>query len=607
MSAKESKSRVYINGRLIGFHPSGEKLVHDLVQRRRQGKIVPSVNIAFHEDTNEIYINTDSGRVQRPLIVVENGKPKLTEEILKQVREGKLAWQDLVDAGVIEYLDAEEEENALIATGEEELSKEHTHIEVAAIGILSVITSMIPYLQHNMAGKALHGAKMFKQAQGLSGINYNLRTDTEGYLLYYPQKTLVKTKTMDVLELHKRPTNQNFVVAIMPYYGYNILDAVVLNKGAIDRGLARSAYFRTYEAAENRYPGGQIDKFEVPVEETVGFMGPEVYKHLSEDGLPRVESFVQEKEAIMGRTSPPRFLEEISEFGVVKEKRRESSLTIRKNKHGFVDKVIVTEGESGNKLVKVKIRSEMVPALGDKFSSRHGQKGVIGAIIPEEDMPFTKDGMKPDLILNPHSVPSRMTMGHLLEMLAGKAGSLKAMEVDGTPFAASDRQEMADILKEHGFREDGKEVFYDGTTGQRVEGEIFTGVVAYRRLFHMVAHKMQARSRGPVQILTRQPTEGKEKEGGLRFGEMEGETLVGHGAAILLHEKLIEDSDKAIELVCEKCGVIGINDQIRNKKYCAICDGSKVYHVEMSYGFKLLLDELKALGVNPKLKIGDKV
>ncbi len=606
-TTKEVKARVYINGRLIGFHPNGEKLTHDMIQRRRQGKIAASVNIAYHEDTNEIYINTDSGRVQRPLVVVENGKSKLTEDIVKQVKEGKLAWQDLVDAGVIEYLDAEEEENTLIAADEAEVSKDHTHMEVAAVGILSVITSMIPYLQHNMAGKALHGAKMFKQAQGINGINYNLRTDTEGYLLYYPQKTIVKTKTMDILDMHKRPSAQNFVVAIMPYYGYNILDATVLNKGAVDRGLARSAYFRTYEAAENRYPGGQIDKFAIPTEETVGFLGPESYRHLSEDGLPRVETCISERDVIMGRTSPPRFLEEISEFGVVKEKRRESSLTGRKGKQGFVDRVIVTEGESGNKLVKVKLRSEMIPALGDKFSSRHGQKGVIGAIIAEEDMPFTKDGMKPDLILNPHSIPSRMTIGHLLEMLVGKAASFKGAEADGTPFEELDRAEIGNTLKEYGFREDGKEVFYDGITGQRIEAEIFTGVVAYRRLFHMVAHKMQARSRGPVQILTRQPTEGKEKEGGLRFGEMEGETLVGHGAAMLLQEKFIEDSDKVVELVCEKCGVIAINDQIRNKKYCAVCDGSKVYPVEMSYGFKLLLDELKALGIYPKLKIGDKV
>lgn len=602
-----SQGKVYINGRLIGFHPNPEKLTRDLIQLRRESKFKQQVNIAYHDDTKEIYINTDAGRVQRPLIVVENGKPKLTEEHLKQIKEGKLAWSDLVSQGLIEYLDAEEEENLLVASKPEELTKNHTHLEIHGTAILSVISGMIPYLSHNLAGKSLHGAKMFKQAQGVGSINQSLRTDTESYFLQYPQKNMVKTKVMDLLEFEKRPQTQNMVVAILPYRGFNMLDAVVLNKGAIERGLGRSFYYRAYESFENRYPGGQKDRFEKPTEETVGYLGEEFYKNLGEDGLVELETFAEDKGILIGKTSPPRFLEEINEFGVVKEKRRESSITIRKGKPGFVDTVLVTEDEAGNKLTKIKVRSEMIPEPGDKFSSRHGQKGVIGAIVPEEDLPFTESGIKPDLILNPHSVPSRMTVGHLLEMLAGKSYSVTGKEVDGTPFDATPYEELKQMLFEHGFRSDGKETFYDGVTGEKIEGEIFVGVVAYRRLFHMVAHKLQARSRGPVQILTRQPTEGKEKEGGLRFGEMEGETLVGHGAAMLLQEKFIEDSDKTTELVCEKCGVIAINDQIRNKKYCPLCGGSSVYPVEMAYGFKLLLDELKALGVLPRIIIKDKV
>ncbi len=606
MAGTKKAAKVYINGRLIGFHPQPEKLNQDLIKARRTGKIDRIVNLALHEDTNELYINTDAGRVQRPLIVVENGKMLLTEEHIAKIKEKKLVWQDLINEGIVEYLDSEEEETTLIALEEEELTKNHTHIEINGVGILSVISSMIPYLQHDMAGKALHGAKMFKQAIGICGMNYNLRVDTEGYLLHYPQKNLVKTKMMDLLEMDKRPQVQNFVVAIMPYYGYNTLDALILNKGAIDRGLGRNAYFRMYEATESRYPGGQTDKFEIPTEETEGYLGEEFYNKIGEDGIVMLEQELKEKDIIIGRTSPPRFLEEISEFGVVKEKRRESSVTTRKGKPGIVDRVVVTESEDGNKLAKVKVRSTMLPEVGDKFSSRHGQKGVIGAIAPEANMPFTAEGIKPDLIINPHSIPSRMTIGHLLEMLAGKAGCLKGKIIDGTPFNSTPQAELEKMLEEHGFRADGKEVFYDGITGEKIEGLIFTGVVSYRRLFHMVAHKMQARSRGPVQILTRQPTEGKEKEGGLRFGEMEGETLVGHGASMLLQEKFIDDSDKVTELVCEKCGVIGIKDLIRNRNYCGLCGGSKVYPVEMSYGFKLLLDELKALGVFPKLIIADK-
>lgn len=605
--AIRDKTKVYINGRLIGFHKDAQELLKEIISKRRQGRINAHVNVGHHEDTNEIYINTDAGRVQRPLLVVDNGQPKLTEDHIRQVKEGKINWNDLVQKGLIEYLDSEEEDNALVAVSEEDLTKATTHMEIAPVGMLSAISGMVPYLEHNLAGRSLHGAKMFKQAQGIGAANYNLRTDTEGYLLYYPQKDLVKTKTMDLLSVQKRPQIQNFVVAIVPYYGFNSVDALAINQGSIDRGLGRSTYFRTYEAEEIRYPGGQLDKFEVPTEETEGFMGEDAYKNLGEDGLVELERFISSKDVIVGRTSPPRFLEEVSEFGIAQEKRRESSVSVRKGKPGVVDKVIVTEGEGGNKLAKIKIRTPMIPEMGDKFSSRHGQKGVVGLVVPEEDMPFTNTGMRPDLIMNPHAIPSRMTVGHLLEMLGGKAASLTGKEVDGTPFDNTPEKDLRKVLLEHGFRPDGKETFYDGITGQKLEGEIFTGVAAYRRLFHMVSHKLQARSRGPVQILTRQPTEGKEKEGGLRFGEMEGETLVGHGAAMLLQEKFIEDSDKTNELVCEKCGVIAVNDHIRNRKYCPICQSSKVYSVEMAYGFKLLLDELKALGVMPKLLISDKV
>ncbi|MBI4052613.1 MAG: DNA-directed RNA polymerase subunit B [Candidatus Diapherotrites archaeon] len=599
--------KVYINGRLIGFHESPEKLTQELIKSRRSGKISHLVNVALNRQTNEVYINTDSGRVQRPLIIVENGRPLLTDEHVRMAKEGKFSWNDLISKGIIEYLDSEEEENAFVAVSEDELSNEHTHLEIDASAVFSLITSMIPYLTHNMAGKALHGAKMFKQALGIPAINMNLRTDTEGFLLYYPQSHLVKTKVMDFIGVDKRPQNQNFVVAIMPFYSFNVLDALVLNEGSVERGLGRAAYYRTYDGTENRYPGGQKDKLEIPAEDVEGYLGEDAYKNLGEDGLVRVEAEVKEKEIIVGRTSPPRFLEEISEFGVVKEKRRESSVITRKGKPGYVDKVIVTESEDGNKLIKVKVRTEMSPERGDKFSSRHGQKGVIGGVIPEADMPFTAEGIKPDLIINPHSIPSRMTIGHLLEMIAGKAGSLKSKAIDGTAFNETPLEALEGMLSDYGFRSDGKEVFYDGVSGERLEGEIFVGVCGYRRLFHMVAHKMQSRSRGPVQILTRQPTEGKEKEGGLRFGEMEAETLVGHGAAMLLQEKLIESSDKTVEYVCERCGVLAVNDVIRNKRFCPLCDSARIYPIEMSYSFKLLLDELKALGVFPKLIIKDKV
>jgi DNA-directed RNA polymerase subunit B' len=600
-------AKVYINGRLVGFHEKPEELTEALVDARRNVKLPKQMNIAFHKDTNEVYINTDAGRLQRPVLVVKNGKVLYTPDLARQVRDGKLSFNQLVEMGVIEYLDSEEEENALVAQSEAELTKEHTHMEIDGAATLSVITSLVPYVNHNMAGKALHGAKMFKQAIGSGAINYKIRHDTEGYFLYYPEKNLTKTRTMDLIELDKRPQSQNFVMAIMPYYGFNTMDAIILNKGAIDRGLARAAYLRNYETIEQRYPGGQRDKIEIPTEEKVGFIEEENFKKLGADGIIQLEQFVGEEEAIIGKTSPPRFFEDMTDFGVDDEKRRDASLSIRKGKPGYVDTIMVTEAEDGSRLVKVKVRTPLIPAVGDKIASRHGQKGVVAAIVPEEDMPFTIDGIKPDLIINPHSIPSRMTMGHLLEMLGGKAGAASGKIIDGTPFSSTPLKDLEKMLRDNGFRGDGMEVFYDGITGKRLEGEIFQGIIATQKLYHVVTHKLQARARGPVQVLTRQPTEGKEKEGGLRFGEMEGETLVGHGAAMLLHEKLIEDSDKTVELVCEKCGVIAVNDEIRHKRYCPLCKTTAVYPVEMSYGFKLLLDELKALGIMGKINLVDKV
>jgi DNA-directed RNA polymerase subunit B' len=600
-------AKVYINGRLIGFHEDAQKLTDIAIKARREGALPKETNVALHKDTNEIYINTDAGRLQRPLIIVKNGKSLYTKELQEKVEKNELDFNKLVEMGVIEYLDSEEEENALVAENDNEINKDHTHLEINGASILSVISSMVPFVEHDMAGKALHGDKMFKQAIGLGEINYKLRQDTEGYLLYYPEKSIITTRTMDTLGLDERPQQQNFVVAIMPYYGFNTMDALVLNQGAVDRGLARGCYFRGYEANEQRYPGGQRDKFEVPTEEKVGFIEEEKYKKLGEDGLAILEQEVKEGEAIIGITAPPKFFEEMNDFGVEQEQRRDASVMVRKRKDGFVDTIMITEGPDGSRLTKIKVRTTLKPAVGDKVASRHGQKGVVSFIAPEEDMPFTIDGIKPDLILNPHSIPSRMTMGHLLEMLGGKAGAAAGKRIDGTPFNGTKQEELEKMLVDNGFRADGMEIFYDGITGKRIKGAIFTGVIPYQKLYHVVTHKIQARARGPVQMLTRQPTEGKEKEGGLRFGEMEGETLVGHGAAMLLQEKMIEDSDKFVALVDEETGMLGYRDDIRKKTVTLGSKGGKMYPVEISYGFKLLLEELKALGIMAKIKVEDKV
>jgi len=601
-----NKCKIYINGSLVGFHNNPLKLKNDLINKRRTGAIDDEINISYDQPTNELYINTDSGRLQRPVIILENGKSKITKEVLEDLKNNKLSWQDLISKGMIEYLDAEEEENTLVALDESEITPQHTHLEISGTAIFSVITSMIPFAQHNMAGKAIFGAKIFKQAVGLPAVNYRNRFDTEMHLLYYPQKPLVTTRTEKLLKIDKRPMIQNAVVAIMPYKGFNMTDALILNKGAVERGLSRSFYFRSYSAQENRYPSGQADEFTIPTETTLGFRGEEAYANLGLDGISNLEVNIPKGGVIIGLTSPPRFVEEISEFGVVSEDRRESSITSRKHLEGHVDRVMFSQTIGGIRLCKVKVRTELIPQVGDKFSSHHGQKGVVGAVVDEADMPFSENGMKPDFILNPHSIPSRMTIGHMFETIAAKAGALSGTEIDGTPFY-SDKESIFKMLKDYGFREDGKETFYDGVTGEKIEMPIFVGPISFKRLYHVVTNKIQARDTGSVQLLTRQPTEGKEKGGGLRFGEMESDALVGHGAAMLLHEKLMDSADELEVYVCSDCGILAVDDKIRNRKYCPICSGGNIEKVIISYGFKLLLDELKALGVYPKLKIGDKI
>ena len=599
-----NKTKIYINGELLGYCENPVEFTQEMREKRRNGEISYEMNITYYEDNEEIYIFNDPGRARRPLIIVKDGVPLLREEHLNKIANGKLKWDDLISKGLVEYLDAEEEENSYIAMSLAEINEEHTHLEIDPATMLGICAGIIPFSDHNSSPRNTMEAGMTKQALGLYVSNYALRTDTRAHLLHHPQTPIVKTRIIDSTNYDLRPSGQNFVVALMSYEGYNMEDAMVINKGSLERGLARSSFFRAYDTSEKRYAGGQVDRFEVPDKNIKGYRSEEAYRNLDEDGVVNPESYVESGDVLIGKTSPPRFLEE--DFGTVADRRRETSVTVRHGEKGIVDAVLLSETVEGSRLAKIRVRDTRQPEFGDKFASRHGQKGVVGLILSPEDVPFTEFGVVPDLIVNPHAIPSRMSIGQVLEMVAGKAGCLEGERVDATPFNQTLEDEIKQQLINNGFESAGCESLYNGVTGERLDAEIFVGVAYYQKLHHMTTDKVYARSRGPVQVLTRQPTEGRAREGGLRFGEMERDCLIAHGAALTLKERLLDESDKYEAIVCENCGMLAVYDKNKNKKYCPICGDVETYPVEISYAFKLLLDELKSLCIFPKLVLGDK-
>jgi DNA-directed RNA polymerase subunit B' len=601
-----SEAFIYVNGRFVGTHKDPERVVKRLRELRRAGIIHSEVNVRFDPLTNEVFINTDRGRVRHPYIVVKDGKPLLDAVLLEKLKKGEISWDDLVKQGVIEYLDAEEEENAYIALSEDEVTDKHTHLEIDPSTIFGVVVSMLPYPEYNSSPRITMAASMAKQSLGLYAENYVNRFDTRVYVMYYPQKPMVNTEAYRALHMERRAAGQNAIVALIAYKGYNLEDAIIINKGAVDRGFARVAMFRTYETEEIHYPGGHKDKIEIPDPSVLGYRGEGAYSKLDEDGIVVPEVFVSEREVLVGKTSPPRFLEETGIFGDVEEKKRESSLSMKSGEEGWVDSVMITENAEGNKLVKVRIRAIKVPEVGDKFASRHGQKGVLGLILPQEDMPFTASGMVPDLIVNPHAIPSRMTAGHLLEMLGGKVGALYGEEVDATAFRENPLKVFEEKLEAMGYDRFGREVLYDPETGKAIEAEVYMGNIYYQRLHHLVSNKMHARSRGPVQLLTHQPTEGRSREGGLRFGEMERDCLIGYGVSLALKDRLMDESDRTKILVCKECGSTAMHDYARKRNVCPVCGSENVAEVEVTYAFKLLLDEIKSMGIFPRLKVEEK-
>jgi len=596
---------VFLDNKFVGTVKNPEDFIERILSERRMGKLPITLNALYNNNTDEVRIEICGGRSVRPLIVVNDGKSLLTEKHIQQLEKNEITWSDLVKQGVIDYLDSGEEENAFVAFTEEELTGEHTHLEVSPLDIVGLTTALVPFGNYNHGVRLSQGSKNQKQAIGFYIANFFNRMDMDVNLLHYPQYPVVETLMHRTLDYDKHPSGQNVVVAVMSYQGYNMEDAIVINKGSVDRGMGRSTYYRPAISEELRYSGGLIDEISVPDKEVKGYRSEYDYRFLEDDGIIYPEAVVQEGDVIIGKTSPPRFLSSLDEYNLTTSSRRESSMALKHGERGVVDFVTLTENSEGNKLVQVRLRSQRTPEIGDKFTSRHGQKGVISILVPEEDIPFTASGIRPDIIFSPHGIPSRMTMAHMIELLAGKTGALSGRRVNGTIFDSENEDDLRKELLGMGFMENGTETMYNGITGERYKAKIYVGNMYYLKLKHMVANKVHSRARGPIQLLTRQPTEGRANEGGLRLGEMEKDTFIAHGTSLLLKERF--DSDKTIVPVCEECGLIAIYDDRRETSFCPICgEKAEVSNVEISYAFKLILDELKSLTVYPKMKLEGK-
>ncbi len=592
---------VFYNGRFVGTIENAEDFISSIKSERRSANLPVEMSIRFDKLLDTIFVSSEIGRVIRPLIIVENGKSKLTEEHLSLIKDGLLNWKNLFEKGILEYLDAAEEDDCYVCLNEEDLTEEHTHLEIDKIDIFGISVSLIPFGNHDPPARMVKGgSRAYRQGLGIYAGNFPIRIDTDVSILHYAQKPLVRSFTYDTLNVH--PVGQNVVLAVMPYEGYNIEDAIILNSGSVDRGFGRSSKLKPYSSVELNYAGGLMDEICIPDKDVSGYRMEESYNSLEDDGIVYPEAEMHEGEVVIGKVSPPKFLSEARDISI--RTKKENSTAIRQEETGIVDAVFITHDKEGNRIAQIRTRELRIPEIGDKFSVPHGQKGIVGMIAQEQDIPFTISGIKPDIMFNPHGVLSRMTVGYLMDILGGKVAALSGRIVDASSFSGETIDSLEGNLKKLGFRESGKEIMYNAITGQRMPVKIFIGNMFYMKLKYMVADKIHARASGKIALLTRQPIEGRARGGALRLGEMEQESLVGHGASLLLKERY--DSDKVVINICSKCGSIVIDDQIHNKKVCSLCHSNQVEPVEVSYAFKLLIEELQGLHLLTKFDMKNK-
>jgi DNA-directed RNA polymerase II subunit RPB2 len=614
MSINETynKVKVFINGTWLGIAKDPVKLYRMLKEMKYKGVINIYTSIIFDFKFKEIRVCNDSGRLLRPLLRVKNNKLIMNCEIVNRLKKKELTWDDLftnckLEDSCIEYVDPEEQAWSMIAISPKKLGEKmsgdqiihYTHCEIHPSTMFGVLASCIPFPDHNQSPRNCYQCAQGKQAMGVYTTNYTQRMDKTAYVLNYPTRPLVDTRIMNMIELNKIPSGANVIVAIMTHTGYNQEDSILINKASLDRGLFVATIYHTEKDEDKQKINGDEEIRCKPDKTKTKGMKFGNYDKVNHKGVVPENTLIENRDIIISKMIP---IKENRNDHTKLIKYEDQSRIYRTDEETYIDKNYIDRNGDGYNFAKVRLRTLRKPVIGDKFSSRHGQKGTIGNIIPEENMPFTKDGVKPDIIINPHAIPSRMTIGHLKETLLGKTLLSLGLFGDGTAFGDFHIKDISNELLKVGYEANGNELMYNGLTGEQFEVSTFLGPVFYQRLKHMVNDKTHSRSIGPMVNLTRQPAEGRSRDGGLRFGEMERDCMISHGAARFTKERLYDVSDKYQVYVCKKCGLTASYNDQQHIHLCRTCDNTTDFaFVKIPYACKLMMQELTTMNVSSRI------
>ncbi len=604
--------KVFVNGTWLGNAKDPVSLYNGLKEKKYKGIINIYTSIVFNIQNKEIRVCNDAGRLTRPVLRVVDSKLLITKKHIDMLKNNELCWDDLLtdcrnDTSVIEYVDASEQDSSMIAMKPNVLIGKnknnnyiykYTHCEIHPSTILGILASCIPFPEHNQSPRNTYQCAMGKQAMGMYATNFDSRMDKTAYILSYPTRPLVDTRLMNMIGLNKTPSGTQVIVAIMTHTGYNQEDSILFNKDSIDRGLFQATIYHTEKDEDKKIHGDQEIRGRPDPSKTSGMKFGN-YDKINEDGVVEENTLLENRDIIIAKVLP---IKEARGDHTQTTKYRDQSRMFRTREEAYVDKNFIGRNGDGYPCCKVRIRNLRKPVIGDKFSSRHGQKGTIGNIIPGCDMPFTEEGLRPDIIINPHAIPSRMTIAQLKETIMGKILLELGLFGDGTSFGEFDIKDICKKMRSVGYSQTGDEIMYNGLTGEQIESSIFIGPVFYQRLKHMVEDKRHSRSIGPMVNLTRQPAEGRSRDGGLRYGEMERDCMCSHGAARFNKGRIYDASDAFSVHVCKACGLIASYNDKMHIHHCKTCDNRTDFnYVELPYSCKLMFQELMTMNIAPRI------